>query len=457
MSNQESKNKAYEDKLYKEIFDYLIKPFTHKKNKHTGVEFEFALVNLKTPKVNPGIAQGVMFALIKERDFAVAENDFNNNPIDVVNKHGDHVCFSGTINVLELSLVANQNLQEMYLRFHSIFDFIQEFLLSNNHILSGLGLHPYYNLIDIKPIDNSYDNGYFNNSYDTPLFWATSATQVHLDVNIDELVDVLNLLSSLSFISAKLFSNSVYLSGPNVVSQKSICHRDEIYQIFGDVANTDNVGGYTRSFRDLDDLIMNIEDRLLFRVFRKNKGYIFFKPTSVKDYFRTKKIFGRVFTKKRITEECSFIPSFTDLKFIKSYKIIEPRVFGTLETRGDCAQPVTSIFAPAAFYTGILQNWRKTAKIIANLQRLNPIAWRKRIINKQLPPNMNDKHFSQLITQVLVVAEEGLRARKLGEEKFLYPLYQRAETLKSPAEANLDLLRKGTSLTNIIKFNAGIS
>jgi gamma-glutamylcysteine synthetase len=450
-------NSQYEIELLQQIHHYFIAPFANKKNKLIGVELEFPVVNLKNFYTDFSVTQMIMPKFIERFGFEVMQDDFDGRPVCVHNKMGDKISFDGTFNTLEFSLAPALNSRVMFERFHVFLAFIQEFLLSKNHLLSGLGLHPYYNSIDMTPINTSYYHALnmLLHHNDGINIWISSAAQTHVDASVDELVDTINLISRLSFVSAKLFSNSAYLSGPKAVDHGgAICCRDYFYQCFASVAASQGARFGLQLVKNLDDLTLGIKNHFIFRVFRENVGYISFAPIILKDYFCQEKVVGHVMTQTGIIKEYSFTPVFSDLKFLRPYNAVEPRIYGTLEVRGDCIQPVATVFAPAAFYAGVLQNRRKVEELLVSLGDFDPMDFRRRIIHRELPPQMTRAQLSRLMMQVVAAAEEGLIARNFGEESFIRPLYQRAETLKSPAEDNLDLLQKGMTLADVIKRNA---
>lgn len=61
-----------------------------------------------------------------------------------------------------------------------------------------------------------------------------------------------------------------------------------------------------------------------------------------------------------------------------------------------------------------------------------------------------------MLTQVLDIANEGLMRRNADEVHFLLPLYQRAETLISPAREMADGLDAGLPLEHFIRQFAAL-
>ena len=71
----------------------------------------------------------------------------------------------------------------------------------------------------------------------------------------------------------------------------------------------------------------------------------------------------------------------------------------------------------------------------------------RRIMNRRSWPEFVDrKGLRRLLLQILDLAEQNLRSRGLGEEKYLLPLYDRADTLTSPGRVVADALDRGETM-----------
>ena len=74
----------------------------------------------------------------------------------------------------------------------------------------------------------------------------------------------------------------------------------------------------------------------------------------------------------------------------------------------------------------------------------------RKIMNRRDWPEFVDRAgLKALCLAVLDLARENLVQRGLGEEKFLLPLYQRAETLTSPGRVMAEALEQGVTRSEI--------
>ena len=107
-------------------------------------------------------------------------------------------------------------------RFEEYYKYIQEILNKENHTLTGFGVNPYRKYNKLVPIPNglyrmlyhhlcAYDRYDDEKSFhDKPEFGMfTSASQIQLDVNYDDLIPTITAFSKLEPLKAILFSNSV--------------------------------------------------------------------------------------------------------------------------------------------------------------------------------------------------------------------------------------------------------
>ena len=75
---------------------------------------------------------------------------------------------------------------------------------------------------------------------------------------------------------------------------------------------------------------------------------------------------------------------------------------------------------------------------------------------RAFPTFLKKTEMSQLLTDVLDIASEGLGSRGLGEEEYLAPLYERAKTLTSPARRMAEGLERGIPREEFIRDYAAI-
>jgi hypothetical protein len=81
---------------------------------------------------------------------------------------------------------------------------------------------------------------------------------------------------------------------------------------------------------------------------------------------------------------------------------------------------------------------------------LAPIALRQLLVMRRWPAFVDKDGLRRLLRAVLQLAAEHLRARGKDEERFLAPLFERAERLSNPALELLAQSEKGASAESLI-------
>lgn len=407
-----------EQSYQKIIYDRFIKPFGRNKNVRIGVEIEMCIVNVNNKCVNSALVAPLMDYLLT-RGFTPYKTDGSGVIYGVINDARDAVLFESSHNILEFALQHAASLPEMAARFKKYHRLISAWLRPRGLALRGVGLVPGYKLAEHKFIDTPRYNiletcrrkyaAHKNCHSDAGMFLKPAGVQTHLSFPLNALAGNINFFNDLSWVAAKLFSNSGVLPSAvkNKLPAKSICYRDFLYgkSYFG--LNKNNVGVCDKKFKNIDDIIDFISEQTLFFV-KKDGRYRIIKPTPLKK-----------------------IPA--DIDSLKTYCTVQVTRYGTLEFRGECAQPPAQSFAPAAFFLGALLSKNKIKKLLA-AYALPPSQKRFDVVTLQQEKWISGAEFSKLILDILTLCKTALIKRGFGEEAYLKPLWRRAKTLKSPAE-----------------------
>ena len=211
-------------------------------------------------------------------------------------------------------------------RFEGYYKFIQEVLNKENHTLTGFGVNPYRKYNKHQPIPNgryrmlyhhlcTY-NRYSNemNFHDMPEFGMfTSAAQIQLDVNIDDLISTINAFSKLEPLKAILFSNSV-LTGENM---ELACSRDMLWENSMQGYNTKNFGMYDPIPQSIEELLEYMLSTSIYCTEQDGK-YINFHPTVITEFCNRKKINGEYFEDGKY-HEITFKPKKGDFNYLRSF------------------------------------------------------------------------------------------------------------------------------------------
>lgn len=413
-------------KAYDIVEKRFVKPFKSRVMGNIGVELEFPMVNLDKDKVDKSFVIGLL-EFFAEKGFEIKATTGNGAPAFIHNDEGDYLSFDNSYNNFEFAMNYGLDLCDIADRFYSLFRQAQEYLKQGNHILTGMGTHPYKQYISQDHVDfpvyNMVDS--FLHTYpakhkypDFPSY--LSSVQTHLDVDLDTLPKAATVFARMDFIRGALFSNSLSWD-----KDKILCYRDFLWE----ESAFPNTGKVEEVYVNTDDIIESFLKRKMFNRIR-NGEYELFEPVVLKDYFENSKY--------------DAIPG--DIEQFLSFKNIEITSRGTLEVRSDCAQPLADTFAPPAFSLGILYNLDKAEKAISDIfPEVSTSHLRNAIITGEeidFPKGFLEK--------MIEISEEGLIGRGKGEEKYIKPLYSRGKTKTNPAKETLTRLEKGDTIESII-------
>jgi len=111
-----------------------------------------------------------------------------------------------------------------------------------------------------------------------------------------------------------------------------------------------------------------------------------------------------------------------------------------IETRNMASQPWDSVMSTPAFILGLVENIEKAKEIVD----AKPWEYWRELREKTIAKSMEVEEVIPIVKQLVEIAEEGLKKRGLGEEKYLKPLHERVEKEESPAMKNIkDFNEKG--------------
>ncbi len=413
--------------LYEESF---LKAFDNKNlNEYVGIELEFPLINIDEKPVNVSILQSLMRLLVKE-NFKVIEKDEDGLIISLIhNKYNDLISFEYTFNTIEFSMYKSQNIKEIKERFEKYFKKINNFLQKKNHVLLGAGVNPFYKVIDKKPLNTKKYKMIYNflklcaveDSLDYDFCSYIASIQTHLDVDKENIPEVINLFSKISWLKSMIFSNSSFLEN-NI---KFDCIRDEFWKksMFG--FNKKNIGVYDEKFENLDEVITHYLNKSIWYVKREER-YIYFSPIELKDYLKKDCHEGFECLSNNVIKSTLITPNKNDIKYFRSYKNIEISNKGTLEIREDCQQLLGNEFVVPAFNAGLLENLDALKEFSEKKLKNNyKNSYLRELANKNELKLYSKSTLKKLLFELIKISENGLRKRRKGEEDLLLPIYNK--------------------------------
>lgn len=454
-----------EEDVKRRLYERFIEPTTRGYKDYIGIEIEIPILNLEKTAVNFMIVHRVT------EEFLEKYPQFKRNVIDnnghacslIDEKTGDIVSYDCSYNNLEFSMGKETNLFSIYERFKQYYTFFKQRFERENHTLTGMGINPYRIYNKHVPIPSeryqmlyrhlcSYSRysklpKYFHDHPEYGMF--SSASQVQLDVEKDNLIKTINVFNKLEPLKAVLFSNSVLL-GEN---EELLCCRDMFWQDSTHGINPHNIGMYDTELENIDDLLKYIESLNIYCTMRDGY-YINFPTVNIMKYFQKKTVKGE-YSKHGQHEEVEFTPRLEDIEYLRSFKFLDLTYRGTIEYRSACTQPISDVLCVGAFQLGLKHNLDKLAVLLDEdeviyHQGYNPTELRKLLVRRELPGFVDEEKLYSLLRNVLDLSREGLVSRGYGEEVFLDSLYERVESHSNPARNMLESLENGESIEKII-------
>lgn len=455
-----------QDKVKQKLYERFIEPTTKGYKDFVGVEIEIPILNLEKKAVDfPTVHKVTQEFLQQFTQFKTNMTDHNSNASSLIDENtGDIVSYDCSYNNLEFSLGKETSLINVYERFRQYYTFFKETFEKYNHTLTGMGVNPYrkYNIHEPIPSEryqmlyhhlSSYTNysdlpKYFHPYPEYGMF--SSASQIQLDVEKDNLIETINTFTKLEPLKAVLFSNSILLED----NEDLICCRDMFWQDSTHGINLHNIGMYETELESVNDLRKYIESLNIYCTMRDG-FYINFPTINIIDYFNQEKIQGE-YCEKGKYYKTEFTPELDDIEYLRSFKFLDLTYRGTIEYRSACAQPIRDVMTVSAFQLGLKHNLDKLKQLLDDdeviyHQGYTASELRKLFCQRKLPSFVDEEKLYNLLEQILDLSKEGLEKRGYGEEKFLSPLYDRIEKHSNPALDLLNGLESGRSIEEFIE------
>jgi gamma-glutamylcysteine synthetase len=446
------------------IYEKYIAPTKSKTGHFIGIEIEMPVVNLNKEPVDENVIFKMSAAFCAHFGFHVIGRDTDGNANSMQDDvTGDNLSFDCCYSNLELSLGKGVHLHQIYERFDKYYKFINNFLSDYNYTLTGMGINPYYNINHNQPIQNEryrmlYHHLHSYKKYESsgfpfhnfPSFGTfTSASQVQLDIDHEDLITVINTFGKLEPFKSLLFSNSLLPDEPDL-----LCVRNMLWERSMHGYNPHNIGMFEYELKDSDDLLEYIKSTSIYCTMRNGK-YINFKPIPINQYMKLDKVSGEYFDGSDY-RNIEFEPCEEDLEYLRTFKFEDLTYRGTIEFRSMCCQPISDCMSVAAFHIGLLERLPELQELLnsdkviyshgytaSELQRLFSL--------KELPSFVDKEMLSDTLLRILNLSEDGLKQRGMNEEVFLEPLFERARTLSNPAKKMLNGMENGVPLEYYIK------
>lgn len=252
-------------------------------------------------------------------------------------------------------------------------------------------------------------------------FTSTASDQVQVDISRAELVDAINVMNLLSGPIIALTANSSVYAGR--VGRFS-SGREGLLETLGEHRH----GMTPRRFTTLEEFLEFVCGQTCY-VLRSGDRYV---------------RYGRPFTSYLATNGADLDAYLWHEHY--TWNSARPRVqHATIEVRPACQQPPDEPLAATALCLALVEAWPDIWAFVRD--RLGPDPWpamgayRKEVVRRGLRASEPAPRF---LTGLVELAEEALRRRGRGEERFLHPIRLRLETRTLPADRASALFRKGS-------------
>lgn len=451
------------------LYEKYIEPTKKSRENYVGIEIEMPIINLNKKAVDFAIVHRITDSFLKYFQFQPTGRDEEGNIYAAAcPKTGDILSYDCSYNNLELSMGKEKELHSLYRRFTSYYQYLQQEFGKFHYTLTGMGVNPYRNYNHNVPIPNGryrmlfhHLNSYKN--YDLPMYFHSypeygtfsSASQVQLDVDYEELLVTMRTFSRLEPVKALLFSNSVLLDE----HEELLCCRDMFWENSTHGINPHNIGMFDCELENMEDLISYIESTSIYCVERGEK-YINFPPVKIMDYFQQPVIRGEYYdngTYKSIDIQ----PRISDIQYLRTFKFEDLTFRGTIEFRSVCCQPIKDCMTVAAFHLGLKNRLNELDELLRDDHVLYhhgyTAAELRRMMNRrELPSFVEEEKLYDLAKKIVELAEMGLKERGWGEEEMLAPLYDRIASRENPAQRLLNCRMQGIDMEQMIAEYARI-
>lgn len=455
--------------LDRAVYEKYIAPTCRPKTQNVGIELEFPVVNLSGGAVDFALVHRMTEAFASHFGFSDQKLDDEGAPYSAVcPENGDCLSFDCSYNTLELSFGKELDINVIFDRFQAYYSFVQERLLPEQHTLTGMGINPGWRVNARQPIPNGryrmllhhlssypeYGNIIpFHRHPDFGLF--ACASQVQLDVEAGDIIPTLHAFSRLEPFKSLLFANSYFDADGGWLLARDWFWRESVHGL-----NRKNVDFYDEKIQTLPELTDYIGQTSIFCAERDGR-YLNFRPTPVEEYVSMDSIRGTYYENGGY-HTMEFQPQLRDLAYLRSYKLEDLTYRGTIEYRSVCQQPVNQVMAAAAFHAGLAEELGAVRDFLAADHALyghgRTMAELRDQINRRGLPTWADKAaVAKALLELLELARSGLLKRGSGEERFLEPLYARAEQVLSPAQELADALHSGVTMNTMIRKYAELS
>jgi len=349
---------------------------------------------------------------------------------------------------IEFSLAHVADLNALQLQVDALRATLSEFsVLEGVHFLA-YGIHPRTppnkNLLIEQARTAFWENAFRSNQVLSPdegddvhLFTVNATNQVHVDIDEEEAIRVLNVLNGFAGAQIALTAHSPIWRG--AIDPTYLCVSEILWDWWKPAQG--RTGVPEKPFKDLSDYARVLGD--LSPVYVKRNG----KPLGIMEYPHFHSYYQPCKTQTALNVEKKHVqvtPCPEDIAQHLTFQWFCARIsrYQTVENRSNDQQPPEDMTSIAALTLGLVHSSEEALHILekhswTRLRELRLVACKDCLTSAEANPDLLD-----LTEQMLRLAEQGLSKRGLGEEKYLDPLFSRFRARTCPAQRAIHLLQK---------------
>lgn len=400
--------------------DRYVKKFSHPLNQARSIGIEKEILSTDKDGFMANISQTIWPHFEKMGLKAVTDNYYTDSVIGY-SLGGDQIALDAGKGTFEIIMRPFETVVGAESRMKEILSVLLDICDTEGVKLLGIGYQP-----RTQPARENWNRkqryevllDYFKE----PVYPAglSASDQVHIDVSLEEYVQVVNVMNGLAGFMVALFGNC-----PVVEDQPS--EWKAMRELIWDDLGKDRTGVPEYPISSIEDYLWRTWEMTCFMA---KEGEKFYSP-------------GMPFK--------DFVAAMSDDDVFDAYNIHEgtvwfcarPRVYGTIEVRPAGLQPWNDMVTVPAFMMGVMENLDEIETFIKDFRWDTLRELRIQTASKGFEVDFEGKPLDQFLHQLLELIEKGLKSRGKGEEKYLGALFDRVINKKSPADYNLEYFKKG--------------
>ncbi len=263
---------------------------------------------------------------------------------------------------------------------------------------------------------------------DFHLFTINSASHVHISVDQEEAIPLVNILNGFCAAQVALTAHSNVWRGSLDPNYKCVAEK------FWDwwMPEEGRVGIPEKSFDDLKDYVQTISDFQPVYVKRDGKPVVLTEYDGFAEYYEEEQATGKDIN----GEEVDVAPEKKDIDLHGTCYWYNARLshYYTVENRLNDQQPPGELHTIAALTLGLTSAQDKAHEVIQDYSWDKLRDAREEACRRAIEGEVEGLKLADFAAEMLEVAHAGLKKRELGEEKYLQPLQQRLKDHRCPAD-----------------------